>query len=180
MNAVSHALVDSPRTRLFNGSKTCATYNRIALRWACTFLKGLALKRLILAVFAFIAAPTLTVAQEGQLTVELNKLEHEEGAACRAFFLFHNDLGHTLEAFEMSLAILDSDGVIDQLLTVDAAPVPVARTTLKLFEFPGMRCDEISEILLHDIATCRLQNAEEMDCFDVLSLQSKATATLVK
>lgn len=143
-------------------------------------LKGFVLKRLALAFAALFIAPSLAIAQDGQLTVELNKLEQEEGADCRAFFLFQNDLGFTLEAFEMSLAILDANGVIDQLLTVDAAPVPVARTTLKLFEFPGIGCSDISEILLHDIAACRAQNAEEMDCFDVLSLRSKATATLVK
>ncbi len=138
------------------------------------------MKRLLIVVAALIIAPSFVTAQEGRLTVELNKLEQEDGAACRAFFLFQNDLGFTLEAFEMSLAILNSDGVIDQLLTVDAAPVPVARTTLKLFEFPGIACGGISEILLHDIAACRPQNAEEIDCFEVLSLHSKATATLVK
>lgn len=143
-------------------------------------LKGSTLKHLFIFVAALIIAPALSTAQEGRLTVELNKLEQEEGSACRAFFLFQNDLGLALEAFEMSLAILDRNGVIDQLLTVDAAPVPVARTTLKLFEFPGIECSGISEILLHDIAVCRPQNAEEIDCFDVLSLQSKATATLVK
>lgn len=121
-----------------------------------------------------------TEAQTGTLTVELNKLEPGEGAACRAFFLFRNDLGRTLEAFEMSLAILDQQGIIDQLLTVDAAPVPLERTTLKLFEFPGIGCDAISEILLHDIAACRPQNGEDMDCFAVLDLTSKATVPLVK
>nr|WP_231582130.1 hypothetical protein [Puniceibacterium sp. IMCC21224] len=120
------------------------------------------------------------MAQDGGLTVELNKLEPGEGDACRAFFLFRNDLGRSLAAFEMSLAILDGQGVIDQLLTVDAAPLPLERTTLKLFEFPGIACDGISEILLHDIATCRPQNGDELDCFAVLSLQSKATAPLVK
>lgn len=132
----------------------------------------------ILAIFVTNAGPAS--AQTGGLTVELNKFEQGEGSACRAFFLFHNDLGRTLEAFEMSFAILDGQGVINQLLTVDAAPVPVARTTLKLFEFPDIACDGISEILLHDIAACRPQNGEEMNCFDVLTLQSKTQAKLVK
>lgn len=133
---------------------------------------------LILATCALYAS--FVSAQTSGLTVELNKFEQEDPSACRAFFLFNNELGRTLEAFEMSFAILDTNGVIDQLLTVDAAPVPVARTTLKLFEFPDIACDDISEILLHDIAACRPQNSEEMDCFEVLTLQSKAAARLVK
>ena len=131
-------------------------------------------------LFALLLWPHDALAQEGLLTVELNKLQEEEGGACRAFFLFRNELGLSLEAFEMSLAILDANGMIDQLLTVDAAPVPVARTTLKLFEFPEIACADISEILLHDIATCRPQNGEEMNCFEVLNLESKASASLVK
>ncbi|MCB2135983.1 MAG: hypothetical protein KDE08_08585 [Rhodobacteraceae bacterium] len=119
-------------------------------------------------------------AQSGQLTVELNKFEEQEGGGCRAFFLFRNQTGLTLEGFEMSLAVLDASGVIDRLLTVDAAPIPVARTTLKLFEIPQIRCADISEILLHEIGSCRPQNAEEMDCFPMLTLQSRTTAKLVQ
>lgn len=114
------------------------------------------------------------------LTVELNKLEDGDNGDCRAFFLIHNATGRSFEAFEMSLALLDGSGVINQLLTIDAAPLPTDRTTLKLFEFPGLACGDMSEILLHDITACRPQNGEEMDCFPVLSLESKAPTALVK
>ncbi|MEO0700397.1 MAG: hypothetical protein AAFY81_11875, partial [Pseudomonadota bacterium] len=80
----------------------------------------------------------------------------------------------------MSLAILTSDGVIDRLLTIDAAPLPSGRTTLKLFEIPEIQCSAIGEVLLHDIASCRPQNGEEMDCFAILELGSKTAAPLVK
>ena len=119
-------------------------------------------------------------AQENRLTVELNKFEDSETGGCRAFFLFRNRTDTTLEGFEMSLAILDSGGVIDRLLTIDAAPLPSSRTTLKLFEVPELQCSSISEILLHEIGSCKAQNAEEMDCFDMIDLTSKASAPLVK
>lgn len=123
-------------------------------------------------------APAL--AQDGQLTVELNKFEASDTGGCRAFFLFRNKSGLTLEEFEMSLAILDGDGVIDRLLTIDAAPLPASRTTLKLFEVPELQCTAISEILLHEIGSCKPQNAEPMDCFGIVNLTSKASAPLVK
>jgi hypothetical protein len=119
-------------------------------------------------------------AQDGRLVVELNKLEEGEAGGCQAFFLFRNGTDLTLEAFEMSLAVLDRDGVIDRLLTIDAAPLPAARTTLKLFEIPDLGCGDISEILLHEIAACRPQNAEAIDCFTVVDLASRAGAALVK
>lgn len=120
------------------------------------------------------------LAEDGKLTVELNKFEDTEAGNCRAFFLFRNGTGKTLEEFEMSLAILNTSGVIDRLLTVDAAPLPVARTTLKLFEIPSTECDAISEVLLHAIDACRPQNEEPLDCFPIVDLVSRTSADLVK
>lgn len=127
-----------------------------------------------------IGASAQEAAPAGRIAVELNKFEPAEGGGCRAFFLFRNQTGMTLDGFEMSLAILNTEGVIDRLLTIDAAPLPVGRTTLKLFEIPETSCDSISEILLHDLASCRPQNGEEMDCFPILDLGSKASAKLVQ
>ncbi len=126
------------------------------------------------------SAAAQSAAPAGGLTVELNKFEDNESGGCRAFFLFRNKTEMSFEGFEMSLAILDSDGIIDRLLTIDAAPIQAARTTLKLFEIPELGCDAISEILLHELASCRPQNQEEMDCFPILTLLSRTSAQLVK
>ena len=147
--------------------------------------KALAMKivqRLGMAVVfcGFFGAGGAVQAQTGRLTVELNKFEANVGGSCRAFFLFRNQTGLTFDGFEMSLAILDTSGVISRLLTIDAAPLPVGRTTLKLFEIPETACDSISEILLHEIAACRPQNADEMDCFPILDLNSRTSAKLVQ
>ena len=134
----------------------------------------------VLVCFILGLTPIAAAAQDGRLLVELNKLEATDGSACRAFFLFRNQTGTSFEGFEMSLAVLDGAGVIDRLLTIDAAPLPAGRTTLKLFEIPETDCAGISEVLLHDIGSCRPQNADEMDCFPILDLDSKASAALVK
>lgn len=143
-----------------------------------TLLSGAALA-LTLAISPA-ASLAQSASQDGMLTVELNKFEPSESNGCRAFFLFRNQSGKAFEGFEMSLAILDQDGVIDRLLNIDAAPLPVARTTLKLFEIPDIGCDGISEILLHAIETCKPQNEEETDCFPMVALASRASAALVK
>lgn len=116
----------------------------------------------------------------GKLSIELNKFEATEGGGCRAFFLFRNQTENSFEKFEMSLAILDAQGVIDRLLSIDAAPLPVSRTVLKLFEIPEVGCDNISEILLHDMTSCKPQNADEMDCYPILTLGSKTSAALAQ
>ena len=116
----------------------------------------------------------------GKLTVELNKFEDIAGGGCRTYFLFKNNTGASFEGFQMSLAIFDKDGVIDRLLSVDAAPLPVARTTLKLFEIPQIACANVSQILLHDVPICKPQNAENTDCYPLMDLSSKTPAPLVK
>lgn len=138
------------------------------------------IRKISIGVALAIAQATSVAAQEGRLTVELNKFEPAEGGGCRAFFLFRNDTGLALERFEMSLAILDAGGVIDRLLTIDAAPLPAHRTTLKLFEIPGLGCASISEILMHDIPACKPQNADPVDCYSFLALSSKTSARLVE
>ncbi|MFC6640077.1 hypothetical protein GV827_17050 [Sulfitobacter sp. JBTF-M27] len=136
-------------------------------------------KSVVTALFVALL-PGHALAQDGSLTVELNKTEASDNGGCSAFFLFRNETNNSFEGFEMSLAILDTQGVIDRLLSIDAAPLPVSRTTLKLFEVPEIACDNISEILLHDLTSCRPQNGDEMDCFPILTLRSKANAALVK
>lgn len=140
--------------------------------------------RRFLAFLSLLAPLTLSqpaLAQDsGRLAVELNKFEDQDGGGCRTFFLFRNGTDNSFEGFEMSLAILDPNGVIDRLLSVDAAPLPIQRTTLKLFEIPEIACGAISEILLHDVTSCKPQNADETDCFPFLTLSSKTSAALVK
>ncbi len=137
------------------------------------FFKGLCLALGLL-------LPIVASAQTSGLTVELNKVEASDTGGCSAFFLFRNETDNSFDGFEMSLAILDTQGVIDRLLSIDAAPLPVSRTTLKLFEIPEIACEDISEILLHDLTSCRPQNGDEMDCFPILTLHSRAAAALVK
>ena len=66
------------------------------------------------------------------------------------------------------------------LLSIDAAPLPVQRTVLKLFEIPEIECSNISEVLLHDLPACKPQNAEPLDCFPLLALGSKTSANLAQ
>ncbi len=146
---------------------------------ALNFFAGLALLSALILLTCGVLNP-VSAQSAGTLTVELNKVEPSETGGCSAFFLFRNETDNSFEGFEMSLAILNTQGVIDRLLSTDAAPLPVARTTLKLFEIPEIACTEISEILLHDMTSCRPQNGEEMDCFPILDLRSKAAAALVK
>lgn len=132
---------------------------------------------IIAAVAGMLAWAPAVVAEDERLVVELNKLEEIENG-CRTFFLFRNRGAEALTGFEMSLAVLDTDGVIDRLLTIDAAPLPANRTVLKLFEIPEIPCDRIGEMLLHEITRCEVEGSGEADCFGFIGLASRAPAPL--
>ena len=135
---------------------------------------------LALAAAIPLLATAPATAQTARLTIEINKFEEIPEGGCRAFFLFRNDTPTSFEGFEMSLAIFNKSGVIDRLLSIDAAPLPVARTTLKLFEIPQIACADIGQVLLHDLPVCKPQNGENTDCYPLIDLSSKTSAALVK
>ena len=114
-----------------------------------------------------------------RLNVELNKFEAFAGG-CRTFFLIRNPSEQAFTAFDMSLAILDRDGRIDRLLTVDAAPIPAGRTSLKLFEIADADCTAIGQVLLYEIGSCATAKETPGDCFALVDLRSRAGAPLVK
>jgi len=136
-----------------------------------------------IAVWAFLIVlcsyGRVPAAETGKLIVELNKFEEIE-KSCRAFFLFRNGTRLAFESFELSLAVLDGKGVIQRLLTLEAAPLPAERTTLKLFEIPDTQCEQIGEIILHDIAKCEATEGQSLQCFDVVELRSLAITPFVK
>ena len=178
----SRKLVDFlPFWRFYDGLTDRSDFRFIVASQYRSFPMSRILARLgILFCAALAMASAPAAAQDGGLTVEMNKFEAADAGGCRAFFLFRNETGKAFEGFEMSLAILDGDGVIDRLLNIDAAPLPVARTTLKLFEIPELACTDISEVLVHAIDTCQPQNEENMDCFPMIDLVSRTSAALVK
>ena len=137
-------------------------------------------KTITICVTICLSSMPIFATENQNLIVELNKFEKTENGGCQAFFLFRNQTNLTFEGFEMSLAVLDTDGVIDRLLTIDASPLPAQRTTLKLFEIPEIECTQVSEILLHELSSCKPQNDSEMDCYPILELRSRTSAELVK
>lgn len=140
-------------------------------------LKSLATITAAIALLTVWAGPAS--AQAERLIVELNKFEAIDNG-CRTFFLFRNQTVNAFQGFEMSLAILNDEGIIERLLTVDASPLPAERTTLKLFEIPETTCESVGEILLHEISRCETDQGGQMDCFDIVDLSSRTSAPLVK
>jgi hypothetical protein len=86
----------------------------------------------------------------GRLHIELNRLEQLDGT-CRVYLVFENALGTSLDALQLELILFDSEGFIQRRLTLDAAPIAVDKTSVKLFDLADTECDQMGRILVNDV-----------------------------
>lgn len=113
------------------------------------------------------------------LSAELNKLE-AHGSACRAYLLLINDSGASFESLKFDLVMFDADGVITKRLAVQAAPMPVGKTSVKAFDVTEQPCAEISRILLNDVLECRDTNGSRTDCLAIVKTSTRGSVEFIK
>ncbi|MEM9783505.1 MAG: hypothetical protein AAF899_13650 [Pseudomonadota bacterium] len=117
-------------------------------------------------------------AEDGLVTVELNKLQ-DEGTACQAFMLLQNTTPLSFEALALDLVMFDREGIISRRLAVEMAPLRAGKTTVKVFSMDGLECTGIGRILLNDVVTCTA-DTEAPDCLGLITTASRADAEFVK
>ncbi len=129
-------------------------------------------------VLVLLAGPA--PAAEGGLNIELNKVE-DNGGACLASFVVRNKLGHTLDRFSLDIYVFDRDGVIARQVLLDLAPLRDAKTTVARFSLIGRSCDDVGQILVNDVPSCRSEGTgETLDCLAGLSVSSRGRIEMVK
>ena len=121
---------------------------------------------------------TPVLAQEG-LRIELNKIEPVEGA-CRAYMIFENHSGEAYDSLKLDLVMFDSDGVINKRLAVEGAPLPVGKTSVKLFDIKDVACEQLGRILLNDVLSCRGPAGERNDCLAEIQTASRNLVSFFK
>ena len=137
-------------------------------------------------------APAPASAQAGApaeppISVELNKLEPQTGAApgCRAYIVAQNPGPVPLEQLRLDLVMFGTDGVIARRIALDLGPLQTRKIAVRLFDLPGMGCDAIGRVLVNDVLVCRTGGATPADqdhnaCLDRLAVSSRGSVPLVK
>ena len=132
-------------------------------------------------VLAGLAAPpgAGAAAEDGQLAIELNKLETtEEG--CRSLFVFDNRTGHELHRFRLDLILFDPKGVYQRQVLLDMAPLYEDKKTVASFLLSKDPCAEIGSILVNDIPQCQNGIGDAVDCIPLLEVGSRSDIPLEK
>lgn len=126
---------------------------------------------------ALAAQPLL--AAEGQLTIELNKLQDtDEG--CRSLFVFDNETGHELNRFRIDLILFDREGVYAKQLLLDMAPLYEDKKVLASFLLAEEPCASIGSVLVNDLPWCENGAGAKVDCVPLLEVESRTDVPLEK
>jgi len=145
----------------------CGSKQRRTLTWLGTGFVALA--------FSASAA----TAEEGNIAIELNKLEpHDED--CRAYFVIDNKNDTSYDALKLDLVLFRPDGVIGQRFAVELAPLKPKKRTVKLFDVFGTACDDVGSFLINDVMECKTGTADVADCLRDISVSSRTDNPLTK
>lgn len=118
-------------------------------------------------------------AEEGNIAIELNKLEaHDKD--CRAYFVIDNKNDTTYETLKLDLVLFRPDGVIGQRFAVELAPLKAKKRTVKLFDVSGTACDQVGSFLINDVMECKSNTGDVADCLQEISVSSRTDNQLTK
>ena len=131
------------------------------------------------AVFGFLAMAQPLAAAEGELLIELNKLEDTD-QGCRSLFVFDNATGHELNRFQVDLILFDQEGVYAKQVMLDMAPLSEDKKVLASFLLPDHECGTIGSILVNDLPQCEDGAGAEVDCVKLLEVRSRTDTPLEK
>lgn len=118
-------------------------------------------------------------AKDGNITIELNKLEAKE-EACRAYFVIENKNDDTYDVLKLDLVLFRPDGVIGQRFAVELAPLKPKKRMVKLFDVANTSCDDVGNLLINDVMECKSGSREVSDCLRDISVSSRTKNELTK
>lgn len=131
------------------------------------------------AVLIGLAAAAPASADEARIGIELNKLEPAENA-CRSYIVVRNPAEQTFTAFNMEVLVFDTDGVIQNRIAMDLAPIRPNKTSVLIVNLAGIQCDKIGEVLVNSFLDCERGEERLGDCLARVDLSSKTAARLFK
>lgn len=133
----------------------------------------------VTAVLALLLPLFSAHAQEGRISLELNKLEPASNA-CRAYVVLHNGSGVAYSTLRLDLVMFDAEGVVAKRLALETAPLPVDKTSLKVFDISGMECGQVGRILLNDVLDCADANGTKTGCLAQIDTSARGELSLIK
>lgn len=122
---------------------------------------------------------TESTAVPGPISIELNKLEPQDGA-CRAYLVLVNPDGPDITDLKLDLILFNQDQVIERRIAVSLSPLPTAKTTVKLFDIQGQDCERIGSVLINEVMNCSGADGDVPNCTRRITPTSRVNAKFFK
>ena len=113
------------------------------------------------------------------MQVELNKLETHDGV-CRTYLVLENRTESDFASLQLDLVTFDSAGIVARHLGVEMAPLPPAKTRLRVFDAAAQPCEKVGRLLLNDVIACADGSGAREDCLGLLSTSSRGGVAFIK
>jgi hypothetical protein len=107
------------------------------------------------------------------IKLQLNKVE-PAGEACRITMVIDNSKGAGLKSYKVDLFAFDTEGVAQKRVAVELGPFPPRKTTVKIFDFPGIACNKVGRVLLNDVLACDGGDAAREACLERTETETRA------
>ena len=142
-------------------------------------MKRYSTKSVLFVAFAMLVGWNSAGGSDESIPVELNKLEPNDGD-CRAYLVLENRSVSAFESLKLDVVVFDTDGIVAKRLAVEAAPLALGKTSLKVFDIGGLPCERVGRVLLNEVMTCADASQERGDCLELMTTSSRARISFIK
>ncbi len=115
-------------------------------------------------------------AEDRLLSLELNTMQPIENG-CRISFVVVNGMGAELEATSFEIVIFNAQSIVEEMLILEFGRLPAGKTKVVQFDLAGKSCDDISRLLINEVAECTGSNFTVQTCLDALTTLTKVQVT---
>ncbi|AWN16657.1 Tat pathway signal sequence domain protein [Salinisphaera sp. LB1] len=116
--------------------------------------------------------------------VELNKMTTVDNA-CRAYLVTQNLTNRSFDSFKLDVVMFDNNGIVAKRLAVQLGPMPAGKTSLKVFDIPGLACKKIGQLLLNNVLQCTVDTGKgppqkRDDCLSLISVSQRGRVPFIE
>lgn len=112
------------------------------------------------ALLLFSASIASSQDAEKIISLELNRVIQSSEDVCQVVFFGENGLDQNFEEVTWRLAVFGEDGVFRNLLALPLGSLSAGKRRVVQYNLPS-NCDELSEIIVNDVASCTIAGGGE-------------------
>ncbi len=101
-------------------------------------------------------------AQEGGVTLDLNRLD-DSGGTCRLTFVADNALA-PLSSMVVETVLFDRAGRVAALMLFDFGALPMERRRVRQFDVAGLACADVTQVLVNGVSACSGDTVDAAAC----------------